>query len=147
MTSQGCCLFFFSPVFHPGGIILRVHQAWCSHDIYLMRSKALHKVPGTDMILWTNFIIVTPLTSGRFTNDEFGSSYSKWSLTSFILSFPSIPLLCYHLLLLFGYVYTTDCKQPWASSAHTPSWQKPCDCTGTKLEQIIPLEKDFFFSE
>lgn len=94
MTSRGCCLlFFFSPVFHPGGIMLRVHQARCSHDIYLMRSKALHKVPGTDMILWTNFIIVTPLTSGRFTNDEFGSSYSKWSLTSFILSFPFYPPL------------------------------------------------------
>lgn len=71
--------------------MLRVHQARRCHDIYLMRSKALHKVPGMDMILWTNFIIVTPLTSGCYTNDEFGSSYPKWSLTSFILSFPFYP--------------------------------------------------------
>lgn len=78
-------------MFHPGGIMLWVQQARCCHDIYLMRSKALHKVPGRDMILWTNFIIVTPLTSGRYTDDEFGSSYPKWSLTSFVLSLPFYP--------------------------------------------------------
>lgn len=86
LTRAVVCFFF--PVFHPGGTMLRVHQARCCHDIYLVRSKALHKVPGMDMILWTNFIIVTPLTSGHCTNNEFGSSYPKWSLTSFILSFP-----------------------------------------------------------
>lgn len=90
MTSQCHCEGFF-PMFHPGGIVLWVQQARRCHDIYLIRSKALHGVPRTDMILWTNFIIVTPLTSGRNTNDEFGSSYTKWSLTSFVPSLPFYP--------------------------------------------------------
>lgn len=90
MTSQCHCEGFF-PMFHPGGIVLWVQQARRCHDIYLIRSKALYGVPRTDMILWTNFIIVTPLTSGRYTNDEFGSSYTKWSLTSFVPSLPFYP--------------------------------------------------------
>lgn len=82
-------------MFHPGGITLWVQQARCCHDLYLIRSKALHGLPGTDVIPWTNFIIVTPLTSGRYTNDEFGSSYGKWSLASFVpsLLFYPPPLL------------------------------------------------------
>lgn len=84
-------LWGFLPMFHPGGIMLWVQQARCCHDLYLSRSKALHGVPGTDMIPWTNFIIITPLTSGRYTSDGFGSSYGKWSLASFVPSLPFYP--------------------------------------------------------
>lgn len=71
--------------------MLWIQQARCCHDIHLIRSKTLHRVPGMDMILWTNFIIITPLTSGCYTSDEFGSSHTRWSLTSFVPSFPFYP--------------------------------------------------------
>lgn len=57
--------------------MMRVQQAKCCHDLYPIASKALHGLPGMDMIPWTNFIIIPPLTSGRYTNDEFGSSHGK----------------------------------------------------------------------
>lgn len=90
VTSQ-CHCEVFSPMFHPAGITLWVQQARCCRDIYLIQSKALHGAPGLDRILRTNFIIATPLTSGRYTNNEFGSSYTKWSLTSFVSSLPFNP--------------------------------------------------------
>lgn len=81
----------FFAMFHPAGTVLWVQQAGCCHDLHPIRPKALHRVPGMDTIPWTNFMIRTPLTSGRYTSDEFGSSYSKWSLASFVPSLPFHP--------------------------------------------------------
>lgn len=81
----------FFAMFHSAGTVLWVQQAGCCHDLHPIRPKALHRVPGMDTTPWTNFMIRTPLTSGRYTSDEFGSSYSKWSLASFVPSLPFHP--------------------------------------------------------